>query len=344
MTLGEKIKILRKKNDLTQEKLADYLGVAYQTVSKWECGVSNPDLSLIVPLTKLLHVSADELFGLTDQQPDIRRQQLKEEHDDTYRTGDLVRRYEVAKMAVEEYSGDLEYLSWLADAEYYRAFSLPNEEAREEMEKSVRNYQRIIEDSADPKLLDSALCGIVLSLSALGRREEAKSFALRVERKERVDRDALLSWCLTGDELIEHKQAMLIEQLEDLLMNISSLRRDPESLEIQRKIIELIIPDGNYLGFHDDLYRIHLWMAQAYAAQGEKDLARECLLKARHHAEESTRLWIDRQTLPYTAPLLDHSVFNYDHYSNSGGESCLEDFAAQLEENVFAALDKTDLM
>ena len=40
MNIGEKIKDLRKKNDLTQEKLADYLNVSYQAVSKWECGGS----------------------------------------------------------------------------------------------------------------------------------------------------------------------------------------------------------------------------------------------------------------------------------------------------------------
>ncbi len=41
MTIGERIKVLRKRNDLTQEKLADYLCVSYQAVSKWECGVSH---------------------------------------------------------------------------------------------------------------------------------------------------------------------------------------------------------------------------------------------------------------------------------------------------------------
>ena len=60
--IGQRIKDLRKKNDLTQEKLADFLGVTYQSVSKWECGVTMPDLALIVPLAKLLHVSTDELL------------------------------------------------------------------------------------------------------------------------------------------------------------------------------------------------------------------------------------------------------------------------------------------
>ena len=58
MTIGEKIKELRIKHDLTQEKLADYLFVSYQAVSKWECGLSNPDLTLIAPLTKLFNVTS----------------------------------------------------------------------------------------------------------------------------------------------------------------------------------------------------------------------------------------------------------------------------------------------
>ena len=48
--IGLRIKELRKKNDRTQERLADYLGVTYKTVPKWECGLTLPDLALIVPL------------------------------------------------------------------------------------------------------------------------------------------------------------------------------------------------------------------------------------------------------------------------------------------------------
>lgn len=39
--IGQKIKDLRKKADMTQDRLADYLGVSAQAVSKWELGVSH---------------------------------------------------------------------------------------------------------------------------------------------------------------------------------------------------------------------------------------------------------------------------------------------------------------
>ena len=67
MNLGEKINKLRKKNNMTQEALADAIGVSAQAVSKWERGVTNPDLYLIPALAEIFEVSADELLGLPDK-------------------------------------------------------------------------------------------------------------------------------------------------------------------------------------------------------------------------------------------------------------------------------------
>ena len=41
--IGIKIKELRKKKDLTQEKLAEYLNVSFQAISKWETGIASPE-------------------------------------------------------------------------------------------------------------------------------------------------------------------------------------------------------------------------------------------------------------------------------------------------------------
>ena len=61
MEIGSKISELRKKNKLSQEALAEKLGVARQTISKWELGETSPDLKQAKKLSEIFEVSLDEL-------------------------------------------------------------------------------------------------------------------------------------------------------------------------------------------------------------------------------------------------------------------------------------------
>ena len=68
MELGKKIRQLRFKAGLTQEQLADKLGVAAQSVSKWENAVAMPDITALPLLAEVFGVSIDDLFDLTAEQ------------------------------------------------------------------------------------------------------------------------------------------------------------------------------------------------------------------------------------------------------------------------------------
>lgn len=63
-TMGQIIKRLRKERGLTQESLAERLGITFQAVSKWETDAGMPDVSQIVPLANAFGVRTDVLFGL----------------------------------------------------------------------------------------------------------------------------------------------------------------------------------------------------------------------------------------------------------------------------------------
>ena len=65
MSLSQNIKRFRTARNLTQEQLAEALGVSAQAVSKWETSETYPDGTLLVPLAQKLGVSLDELFGNT---------------------------------------------------------------------------------------------------------------------------------------------------------------------------------------------------------------------------------------------------------------------------------------
>ncbi len=62
-TMGQIIKRLRKERNLTQEELAEHLGISAPAVSKWENNTAMPDISQVVPLANLFGVTTDVLFG-----------------------------------------------------------------------------------------------------------------------------------------------------------------------------------------------------------------------------------------------------------------------------------------
>ncbi len=61
-TIGNRISRLRKENGMSQEALAEKIGVSSQAVSKWENDQSCPDISVLPQLAKLLDITVDELL------------------------------------------------------------------------------------------------------------------------------------------------------------------------------------------------------------------------------------------------------------------------------------------
>lgn len=78
--MGQIIRRLRKERNLTQEELAEQLNITYQAVSRWENGTGMPDISQVVPLTNVLGVSVDVLFGTSGNNVDEEVENFIREH------------------------------------------------------------------------------------------------------------------------------------------------------------------------------------------------------------------------------------------------------------------------
>ena len=74
MDLANKLLELRKKKGLSQEEVADTLGVSRQTVSKWETGQSTPDFDKIQPLCELYEISTNELMNVNYDAPKFEKE------------------------------------------------------------------------------------------------------------------------------------------------------------------------------------------------------------------------------------------------------------------------------
>jgi AbrB family looped-hinge helix DNA binding protein len=76
----ENIQFLRKKRNLTQESLAEKIGVSRQTIAKWENGESMPDLEMAERLSQTLDVPLDELVHMTVEQGPVKLDPMKGKH------------------------------------------------------------------------------------------------------------------------------------------------------------------------------------------------------------------------------------------------------------------------
>lgn len=78
MKFGEKLSFLRKQRDMTQQELAERLGVSRQAVSRWERMTSDPSTENLICIGKLFDVSVDSLLndGVQIQEGDARARQF----------------------------------------------------------------------------------------------------------------------------------------------------------------------------------------------------------------------------------------------------------------------------
>ena len=75
MNIGNKIKALRKAKGITQEQLANAVGISFQAVSKWENNIALPDITLAPVLANYFGISMDELFDFcpTEKEKEIEK-------------------------------------------------------------------------------------------------------------------------------------------------------------------------------------------------------------------------------------------------------------------------------
>ena len=103
MQINEVIRKYRKENHLTQEEMAKRLGVSTPAVNKWESGSSMPDITLLAPIARLLHISLDELLSFKDNLSDLEIRNIVKDIDERFEKEDLGEVFKSIKELVREY-------------------------------------------------------------------------------------------------------------------------------------------------------------------------------------------------------------------------------------------------
>ena len=203
INLAEKLKSLRNEKNTSQEKLAKYLDVSCQAISKWENGNSYPDISLLPDIARFFGITVDELLCI-DQ---IDEKRLYAEYEakaaDRYRCGEKAAALSVWQEAYHQMPNNIDVKSMLLSA-YFDT-------------DRVNNFDAIFELATD--IYNSNAEGEFSSMYYKGQaiRQLAGAFA------EHGDIDTALNWARKTVSVFNSKEIIeaSVEKGDDLLKDVA---------------------------------------------------------------------------------------------------------------------------
>ena len=146
MQIGKVIRICRKKKGMTQEEMANRLGVSTPAVNKWEKGVSQPDIQLLAPIARLLGITLDELLSFHEALSNDEINNIIKELDARLETDEYVAVFQWAENILHEYPNCNQLIWQVAVVLEAGRLTRTVENAEQYDEPINRYYQMVLED------------------------------------------------------------------------------------------------------------------------------------------------------------------------------------------------------
>lgn len=221
LKIGEKIKILRTQQDITQEKLAAYLNISYQAISKWENGTALPDITLVPKVANFFGVSTDELLGMREAEETKELSGYEKIYQENNRLGKMFDNILLSRQVLERYPRNFQWMLHLADpltryndTEEHQKYSIEHGFRKE----AIRICERIIEDCTVDSIRHGAIQILCYEYARIGKKEPALKLAHEMPAID-LCRESLLAHIYSGEEKIKQCQNNLISMI-DLCVNI----------------------------------------------------------------------------------------------------------------------------
>lgn len=238
---------------------------------------------------------------------------------------------EISIKALEEFPYDKSFLfraaiaeEWLADAE------TDDITKHKHLRKAMDYAQRLLKENPNEETAKEL---IVRIYSKLGLEDMAIEQAYKCQNV-----DLALKFCLKGDSLRRHKQQIISKKLLDLLYEMP--QEDFNMLDICEKIVNLVIPDGNYQYFYHILDGVYLKRAGLYLKMGDEKTAIETLKKLFEITKSTAD--ISRNQKHFTAPLFDLLEDNTPRFCELTGY--VELFLISMEREFTSLKDNPDFI
>ncbi|MBO0525466.1 MULTISPECIES: transcriptional regulator [Clostridium] len=286
LNIGNCIVHKRKEKGITQEQLADYIGVSKASVSKWESGLSYPDILLLPEIATYFNISVDELLGYSPQltKEDIKKIYSKLSHEFAVRPFDEV--MEQCNKLIKKYYSCFPFLLSIIQLLLNYSSLIKDDAIKKEIfQQCILLSRRIKEESENISYIKNANTMEALSEMTLGNSEEVIRLLDNKLDPYRGDDVILINaYRMQGETAEANKvnQILLYNNVINtltLLNNYLSLNMMESVLfeKIYSQCIQIIDSFQLKEIFTNDVFAIHIVAAQGYLIAENKEKAIDAL-------------------------------------------------------------------
>ena len=206
--LGENIRSLRSTKGLTQEQFGYEMGVSAQAVSRWENGVTYPDITMLPSIADFFDVTLDELMGRCNELDINEREAFTQQVYKMRDRGEIVEVLEAYNRMIRKYPNDVYLLFGKANVLYLHFKQTQDISVAED----IISLCNKINYFNKPDMQCGANMLLVRVYARIGVFDKAKEIANSLPSFE-VGRELLIAECLQGTEKVEHYR-YLIERFQ----------------------------------------------------------------------------------------------------------------------------------
>jgi transcriptional regulator with XRE-family HTH domain len=292
--IGKKIRLLRKNNDVTQDKLAAYLGVTPQAVSRWESEICYPDFETLPQIADFFGVGMDELLCYDSVQKESKIREYLKNAETLYESEKLEECLALLREAYAEIPSSFEIQLELA--KILSAISAEGIIRKNDLMEAISLCNHILDYCTDDTLRDETkktMCDIYSH--QLDNTQQALEIAERLHSMS-YSKELVKATVLTGSVAFNQAQLNIIEFADNLWWHIYNIACVPDisedrysidqKIEIMQRGIAIfeIVFDGNYLYFNDRLANSYRQLAMLYLAKADRESALLCVERMAEYA------------------------------------------------------------
>ncbi len=355
-SIGQNIKRLRRERDITQETLAEYLGISAQAVSGWECDRSAPDIAQLPLLANIFAVTTDEILGVNVGVREAKIKEICDNAQSLFADGQWDDSTYLLRKGLLTYPNAYAIMTSLCGNLYCQSFSCTLDAAAKQrmLDDALDLGRKVLAECPDINtraLATDCLCSIY---DTAGKKEKAIDLAMTLPELSRAD---LLRNLYEGEQLTKFYRENLLELFSDALYQAGQLAgcvdgdgnpayTPDEQLEIHQKIVTvygLLFEDGDYNFFAQFPQYAYRRMARLYAAKKDRENTLACLKKAMDFA----KMFCEYPESAVQTSMLFRGVSYGGWVKSDGGDNTalLREVAEMTDEPVFDFLrDDAELL